>query len=152
MSEEKKDDIEVAAEVVEAAEEAVKDASDSVNEASETINQTQQAASNESKEADKKPIVSSEVLCRIGFTLLFGVIGWLSLFVFAVVVLVQFGFLLITGELNKNLKAFNGELGDYLADIIKYVSFQKDKKPFPFQSWQYDETNENTSKEANSSS
>lgn len=154
MSEEKKDDIEVAAEAVESAQEAVKDASDAVDETCENINQTQtgaDASENQSK-AEQKPIVSSEVLCRIGFTLLFGVIGWLSLMVFAVVVLVQFGFLLFTGEVNKNLKAFNGELGDYLADIIKYVAFQIDKKPFPFQSWQYGETTESTSKEANSSS
>lgn len=83
--------------------------------------------------------VSNEVLTRILVTLLFALIGWVSLWVFGVVVLVQFGFLLITGELNKNLKAFNGELGNFLSDIINYVSFQHDEKPFPFQGWHYDD-------------
>ena len=79
-------------------------------------------------------------------TLIFVLVGWVSLWVFGVVVLVQFGFLLITGDLNKNLKAFNGELGEYLSDIIAYVGFQKEEKPFPFQGWHYDdeEKSENT--------
>ena len=89
---------------------------------------------------DKKSFhINSDVLTRILVTLLFALIGWLSLWVFGFVVLVQFGFLLITGDLNKNLKAFNGELGEYLSDIIAYVGFQKDEKPFPFQGWHYDD-------------
>lgn len=99
----------------------------------ETVNSdsSQQTTSKESH-------INSALLTRIFVTLLFALIGWLSLWVFGVVVLVQFGFLLITGELNKNLKAFNGELGNYLSDIINYVAFQKEEKPFPFQSWDYD--------------
>jgi len=89
--------------------------------------------------SQKESHINSEVLTRILLTVLFALIGWLSLWVFGVVVLVQFGFLLITGSLNKNLKAFNAELGDYLSDIIKFVSFQKEEKPFPFQSWDYDD-------------
>ena len=97
-------------------------------------------ASSEEAEAttQKKSKLNNEVLTRILVTLLFALIGWLSLWIFAFVVLVQFGFLLITGDLNKNLKAFNGELGNYLSDIINYVSFQKEEKPFPFQGWHYD--------------
>ena len=99
----------------------------------------------ESKPADggetpeTTPRISNDVLTRIFVTLLFALIGWVSLWVFGVVVLVQFGFLLITGTLNKNLKAFNGELGDYLSDIIDYVAFQNEEKPFPFKGWHYDD-------------
>lgn len=93
----------------------------------------------ETKTEKKEPRISNDVLTRIFVTLLFALIGWLALWVFGVVVLVQFGFLLITGSLNKNLKAFSGELGNYLKDIIGYVGFQTDDKPFPFQSWHYDD-------------
>lgn len=127
---------------------SVKQASETINDASETINQTKE--STESK-SEKKPAISNEVITRIFVTLLFALIGWLSLWVFGVVVLVQFGFLLITGQLNSNLKAFNGELGEFLADIIKYVSFHTDDKPFPFQSWSYGDTTESTESEAKSS-
>lgn len=105
--------------------------------ASETANKTEETVSK------KESHINSEVLTRILVTVLFALIGWVSLWVFGVVVLVQFGFLLITGNLNKNLKAFNAELGDYLSDIIKYVSFQKEEKPFPFQSWCYDDDKDN---------
>ncbi len=101
-------------------------------------------------ETGKKSVFCNEAVSRILVTLLFGLIGWLSLWVFVVVVLVQFGFLLITGQLNINLKAFNGELADFLSDIIKYVSFQTDDKPFPFRSWSYGETTTNN-KEATDS-
>ena len=93
----------------------------------------------DSTENPKTSHLNNELLTRILLTLLFALIGWLSLWVFGVVVLVQFGFLLITGNLNKNLKAFNGELGEYLSDIIAYVCFQNDEKPFPFQGWHYDD-------------
>lgn len=94
---------------------------------------------NSTDEVKKEPKISNDVLTRIFVTLLFALIGWVSLWVFGVVILVQFGFLLITGHLNKNLKAFCGELGEYLSDIIKYVGFQSDTKPFPFQGWKYDD-------------
>jgi len=89
--------------------------------------------------AKKESHINADLLTRIFVTLLFALIGWLALWVFGFVVLVQFGFLLITGNLNKKLKAFNGELGNYLSDIIKYVAFQTDEKPFPFQGWHYDD-------------
>lgn len=112
---------------------------------------TEKTSAKDSGAGKKEPVVSNEVITRIFVTLLFALIGWFSLWVFGIVVLVQFGFLLITGQLNSNLKAFNGELGDFLADIIKYVSFQSNEKPFPFQSWSYGETTESDQSEAESS-
>ena len=106
----------------------------------ETVENNNEAKPEETV-AKKESTINSEVLTRIFVTLLFALIGWISLWVFGIVVLVQFGFLLITGTLNKNLKAFNGELGDYLSDIISYVAFQKDEKPFPFKGWHYDDDN-----------
>ena len=122
-----------------------------VNESTTNQASAKDAADESGSTVKKEPAISNEVITRIFVTLLFALIGWLSLWVFGVVVLVQFGFLLITGQLNKNLKAFNGELGEFLADIIKYVSFQTDDKPFPFQSWSYGETTESSQSEAKSS-
>jgi len=81
----------------------------------------------------------SEIFSRIFYTILFSFIGWVTLWVFTFVVLIQFGFLLITGQVNKNLKGFNKEIGLFLYDMIKYLSFQSDVKPFPFRDWPYDE-------------
>lgn len=112
------------------------------------VTESSTESKNEETVSKKPSTINSDVLTRILVTLLFALIGWISLWVFGVVVLVQFGFLLITGSLNKNLKAFNGELGDYLSDIISYVAFQKEEKPFPFQSWHYDDDKASKSEEA----
>jgi hypothetical protein len=89
---------------------------------------------------------NTEIFSRVFFTLLFALIGWLSLHVFAVVVIIQFGFLLITGQVNTNLKGFNKEVGLFLFDLIKYLSFQSNVKPFPFRDWPYDEKANNKNK------
>ncbi len=95
----------------------------------------------QSKSSEK----NSELFSRIFYTVLFCLIGWMTLWVFTFVVLIQFGFLLITGQVNKNLKGFNKEIGLFLFDMIKYLSFQSDVKPFPFRDWPYDEENKNKS-------
>lgn len=106
----------------------------------ETNNSETEAKSNTENYCEK----NSETFSRIFFTILFGIIGWVTVWVFACVILVQFGFLLITGKVNKNLKAFNKEIGLYLTDMIKYLSFQTNEKPFPFRDWPYDDQKENS--------
>jgi hypothetical protein len=88
---------------------------------------------------------NAEIFSRVFYTVLFCFIGWMTLWVFTFVVLIQFGFLLITGQVNKNLKGFNKEIGLFLYDMIKYLSFQSNVKPFPFRDWPYDEENNNKS-------
>ena len=91
----------------------------------------------------KKPDITSETFSRIFYTVLLFIIGWVSLWVFCFVVIIQFGFLLITGQVNTNLKGFNKEVGLFLFDIIKFLSFQTNQKPFPFRDWPYDEKSKN---------
>ncbi len=130
MSDQNKND-----DVVEPTTESKTKAETVIEAEAEEINSNKEASDSETKGTK----LNNDVLTRILVTLLFALIGWVSLWVFGVVVLVQFGFLLITGHANKNLKAFSGELGQYLSDIIKYVGFQSDEKPFPFQGWHYDD-------------
>ncbi len=93
---------------------------------------------------------NSETFSRIFYTVLLALIGWVALWVFSFVVIIQFGFLLITGQVNTNLKGFNKEVGLYLFDIIKFLSFQSNEKPFPFRDWPYDEnTNKQNKTELN---
>jgi len=101
-----------------------------------------------SKKSDRNP----EIFSRIFYTILFLLVGWISLWVFCFVVLIQFGFLLITGQVNTNLKGFNKEVGLFLFDLIKYLSFQTNEKPFPFRDWSYDaKTDDKNKSELNDS-
>jgi hypothetical protein len=108
-------------------------------EVEETSVETTQEKKATETTKDKNP----EIFSRIFYTILFAFIGWMSLWVFTFVVLIQFGFLLITGQVNRNLKGFNQEVGLFLYDMIKYLSFQTNEKPFPFRDWPYGEETEN---------
>ncbi len=110
---------------------------------------TTEEPANTVKKTDKNP----EIFSRIFYTLLFAFISWMTIWVFAFVVLIQFGFLLITGKVNKNLKGFNQEVGLFLYDMIKYLSFQTNDKPFPFRDWPYgDEVETENKNELNTNS
>lgn len=115
----------------------------------ETKSETEKQESAQEKNFFEK---NSGTLSRIFFTLLFGLIGWIAVWIFCFVVIIQFGFLLVTGSTNKNLKAFNKEIGLYLNDMIKYLSFQTDEKPFPFRDWPYDENKNSSNTEQNNTS
>lgn len=106
------------------------------------VEETAVETSQEEKAIESKKDKNPEIFSRIFYTVLFAFIGWMSLWVFAFVVLIQFGFLLITGQVNKNLKGFNQEVGLFIYDMIKYLSFQTNQKPFPFRDWPYGEETE----------
>lgn len=55
--------------------------------------------------------------------------------VMAATVLLQFGFLLITGEKNQRLLKFGAELSSYIYAVFLFLSFNSDDKPFPFTEW-----------------
>lgn len=79
--------------------------------------------------------VGSEAFSRILHALLLCLFAWLALWVFGVVTLVQWGFLLLTGQVNDNLKGFHVEVGRYITQVMRYLTFESDDKPFPFSSW-----------------
>lgn len=55
--------------------------------------------------------------------------------VVAAVVLFQFGFMLFTGQPNTRLLAFGESLGIYIYQVIRYLTYNTEEKPFPFRSW-----------------
>ena len=61
------------------------------------------------------------------FCFLFGLI-WL-------VVIFQFFIKLITGELNQPLLDFSDSLNCYVSQILLYITFKSEQRPFPFSPW-----------------
>ena len=80
----------------------------------------------------KSNLTNADTWLRIVFIVLFlllvQLIGWVLL----AVVVVQFVLVLFSGEKNKQLASFGGRLGTYLKQIVSYMSFASDAKPFPF--------------------
>ncbi len=54
--------------------------------------------------------------------------------VFGIVVF-QFLSRLFTGELNPRLAGFSPGLSSYIYEILNYVTYESDERPFPFSDW-----------------
>ena len=80
----------------------------------------------------KENVQNTETWKRGLYILLYAVIGHLVVGVIWLVVIFQFFAKLITGDLNANLKEFSVSLTRYAVQILEYVTFQSDERPWPF--------------------
>lgn len=69
---------------------------------------------------------------RLVFIVIFGVIWWITELVLTAVVVVQFLWVLFNGEPNERLRAFGQSLARYAYQLFRYVTFNTDARPFPF--------------------
>lgn len=69
------------------------------------------------------------------YMLLFALFYSIAEIVLAVVVLVQFGFRLFSGRTNPNLLNFGQSLSTYFYQIIQFLTFNSEEKPYPFHDW-----------------
>ena len=73
-------------------------------------------------------------LIRGAFMLLYFIAARIVAAMVCFIGLVQFLFTLITRKPNDNLKKFGKDLSVYAAEIIEFLSYSTDKKPWPFSS------------------
>ena len=66
---------------------------------------------------------------------LYAVILYLTLLVIAFVVAVQFLFRLLTGSVNARLSNFGGQLAAYAQQMVAFLTYHGEDKPYPFASW-----------------
>jgi len=69
---------------------------------------------------------------RLVFMVVFYVLGSLAAFVASVVVVLGFLWVLFTGETNKQLQQVGKGIAAYVHQIICYLTYNSDSKPFPF--------------------
>ncbi len=72
---------------------------------------------------------------RALFMLLFVVIFNLAGLVLGVAVLFQFVHTLITGRPNARVGVFGDSLGRYVYQILRYLTYNTEDRPFPFADW-----------------
>lgn len=77
-------------------------------------------------------IKSRSTWLRLLFMFVFYVIGTVTTAVLSVVVLLGFFWVLFTGEKNGQLQQAGQVIADYLYEIIRYLTFNTEDKPFPF--------------------
>lgn len=87
----------------------------------------------------KANILSPDHWIRLVFMLLFGLVLQVASLVIGLVVVLQFFFALITGKPNDKLRAFGASLTRYIADTLKFLTYNSEDKPFPFADWPDDD-------------
>ncbi len=66
------------------------------------------------------------------FILVFGVIFYVLYILIWLLVIFQFITKVLTGELNSNLEQFSKKLISYASQILNYVTYESEQRPFPF--------------------
>ncbi len=72
---------------------------------------------------------------RLLYAMLYLIIGNILTMTISLVVVVQFLLGWIGGGLNTNLLSFSSSLGEYAKEIINYLTFNSDTKPWPIGDW-----------------
>jgi hypothetical protein len=67
--------------------------------------------------------------------LLFWIVLYLVMMVTGALILIQVLFALITGSDNENLRKFSADLTKYINQIILFLTYNENRKPFPFAAW-----------------
>lgn len=86
-------------------------------------------------------LLSSKHWLRLVFMVLFALALQLASLVMWAVVVLQFLFSLITGQDNANLRRLGKSLARYIHDVLVFVTYNGDDKPFPFADWPSAEQN-----------
>lgn len=82
----------------------------------------------------EKNVKMGSTWLRLFFMVIFGLLYGLSRLVTAAVVVVQFFHVLFTGETNGQLKTFGHSLAIYSYEVVEYLTFNSETKPFPLDS------------------
>jgi hypothetical protein len=83
-------------------------------------------------ESLKEHMKTRSTWLRLFFMFVMVLLYSVSRVVVSVVVLVQFCWVLFTAETNKPLEKFGQSLASYTYQIIRYLTFNTEKRPFPF--------------------
>lgn len=90
-------------------------------------------------ENEKTPIEehlkSRSTWLRLVFMLVFWILAGVTTFVASVVIVLGFFWVLFTGETNEQLRKTGQGIAAYISQIINYLTYNTDDKPFPFGEW-----------------
>ena len=86
----------------------------------------------------KENVKNPDVWIRGLFIVVFGVILYFLFGVIWLLVIFQFLTKVITGNLNAQLSKFSVGLTLYAFQILNYITFQSEERPFPFSPWPTD--------------
>lgn len=83
----------------------------------------------------KKNLTHGDAWLRVFFIVVFGFVYGVVNWVLAAVVLVQVCWSLITANTSDRLRSFGSSLGQYLRQIVRFLTYNSEDMPFPFADW-----------------
>ena len=83
----------------------------------------------------KQRLTAGATWMRGVYILIFSIIFSVTEVVLGAVVVFQFIATLFTGATNARLRAFGLSLAAFIYQIVAYITFNSDQKPFPFGAW-----------------
>jgi Flp pilus assembly protein TadB len=90
------------------------------------------AAGQQKSKLVKENLKRGSTWLRLFFMLVVVILYSVSRVIVSVVVLFQFFWVLLSGETNKSLENFGQSLATYTYQIINYLTFNTEERPFPF--------------------
>lgn len=92
-------------------------------------------AASGSDESLKQHLTRGRTWWRLLFMILFGVLFNVAAWVMGIIALFQFLHTLFTGAPNRRVLGFSTSLGTYIGQLVDYLIYQTESKPFPFDDW-----------------
>ena len=86
-------------------------------------------------DAIKENVKQQDSWLRLIFIIIYAVVLWATSIVLGLVVIFQFLTVLFTRQPQKNLLEFGGSLAEFVRQIVAYLTFNSEHKPFPFGDW-----------------
>ena len=80
----------------------------------------------------KNNVKNKDIWLRGLFILIFGVIFYFLYGLIWLLVIFQFITKVLTGKLNSNLEQWSTRMTCYAMQILNYITFQSEERPFPF--------------------
>ncbi len=87
------------------------------------------------KEETKQNLKNKNTWLRIVFMILFIILLSVARIIVGVTILFQIIVALITGKTNNQATRFGKQLSIYIYDILLYLTFNSEVRPFPFSEW-----------------
>ena len=79
----------------------------------------------------ERNVRSKSTWIRLAYMIVMAIAWSIAVFVTSAVVVLNFLYLLLTGKTNSRLNEFGQSLASYLYQIVRFMTFNTDTRPFP---------------------
>lgn len=83
----------------------------------------------------KERLLSKDRWLRLLFMVVFAIAGWVVQYVIWGIALVQAVIGFVTGNPNQTLLHFGKSLSTFFYQIVKFLTYSSEEKPYPFTPW-----------------